>query len=301
MRRTSRNVSLAIAFASTIGAQILACGRSPQDVERPLARTSLDVANPGPDGFVTFGPRSVFCTSGLDHPCELGAGSVVGRRAVIEFGLYGPGSTFAPESLASDSYVDPELTLGYGARITDATIFGPRVTVANLANIRNLSLYDDGIIGRAAHSQDSSFGPNSSLGSASVTLDVHGDAGDVRVGQDARLGPIGNIGQGVVVGRGAEVQAKANVGDAVRIGAGAIVCPGVDVPEGTVVPRGTTYPPEGCGVTHVAWRDADGDGTGDPTYRGVFAGSTPHVGFIDNDTDCHDFDPAKVGGEPSCP
>jgi hypothetical protein len=67
----------------------------------------------GPPYAITeIGARAVFCTSGLEHSCNLGAGSVLGRRAVVEFGDYGPGSLFAADSLASDSYVDGELTLG---------------------------------------------------------------------------------------------------------------------------------------------------------------------------------------------
>jgi hypothetical protein len=174
------------------------------------------------------------------------------------------------------------------------------VTVGNLADIGNLSLYDDGRIGRGAYSRDSSFWPVSVLGAGSTTLDVHGDDGDVRVGANAHVGPFGDIGQGVRIGRGAQVHANVNLGANVRIGANAVVCPGQTVDDETVVPRGATHPPEGCGVTIAGWRDWDGDGTGNPAYGGVFSGSTLPPNFAGNDLDCDDADGGRVGGQPSC-
>jgi sulfatase modifying factor 1 len=199
-------------------------------------------------GDVHISPRAVLdgWVAHSTQPLTVGAGTVVGRGAMVEADhILGEDTTLSRAMTAG-----PRLTTGIGSFVGYAAILGSDITlddgavVGALVELGNFThLHPNAVIARSTTVDDAlteggashiwgTVGPNVTIGSGVLVSST------ARVGKQATVQPGAQLMAGARIGRGAFVEADATVSGKVR--ANGRVCAGETVGVGEVVGRGLT-------------------------------------------------------------
>ncbi|MFT6146760.1 MAG: sulfatase modifying factor 1 [Myxococcota bacterium] len=234
-------------------------------------------------GDVYISPRAVLdgWVAHSTKPLTVGAGTVVGRGAMVEADhILGADTTLSRAMTAG-----PRLTTGIGSFVGYAAILGSDITlddgvvVGNLVELGNFThLHPNAVIARSTTVDDALteggashiwgiVGPDVTMGSGVLVSST------ARVRKNARVQSGAQLMGGARIGRGAVVEVNATVSGIVR--ANARVCAGETVASGEVVRRDlTNQGTASCGSASIAGStDIVTVGGTAMTFRGIGAGT----------------------------